>query len=185
MLATGAQVAATGLQHIATSQPAVGGITAAMAAASGEGGSSAPEDFRYTHLWASADGETHLQSCTAKDFESKGYSGSPQWVLGLGKRFTPTSLTLTQVDPGWDNPWHPCPAPQFVVTLSGSWFLRTSDGSEVRFKAGDVLWQDNTKDCPSAKPAQHCSGTVGDEPCRQLLVQVGGWTPEVDKPGPF
>ncbi|KAK3239473.1 hypothetical protein CYMTET_50597, partial [Cymbomonas tetramitiformis] len=135
----------------------------------------------YTHLWCSADGETHVQECFMSDFVLKGYSNAPQAVREDGVP-TPDKIAFTQVPVGWDNPWHPCPKTQFVITLSGSWYVTTSDGSRREFTTGDVLFQDNTPDAPAAKIPQHYSGTVGDVPCQQMIIQVDR-APEVDNPG--
>ena len=50
--------------------------------------------------------------------------------------FQLTGLVVTQQV--GENPWHFCPSPQFVVTLEGSWYIRTSDGKTTTFKPGDV-----------------------------------------------
>ena len=50
--------------------------------------------------------------------------------------FALTGLVVTQQV--GENPWHFCPSPQFVVTLEGSWYIRTSDGKTTTFKPGDV-----------------------------------------------
>ena len=50
-----------------------------------------------------------------------------------------------------ENPWHFCPSPQFVVTLEGSWYIRTSDGETTTFRPGDVLYQDNSAEHPLAR----------------------------------
>ena len=53
--------------------------------------------------------------------------------------FALTGLVVTQQV--GENPWHFCPSPQFVVTLKGSWYIRTSDGKTTTFKPGDVLYR--------------------------------------------
>jgi len=53
--------------------------------------------------------------------------------------FALTGLVVTQQV--GENPWHFCPSPQFVVTLEGSWYIRTSDGKTTTFRPGDVLYQ--------------------------------------------
>ena len=92
--------------------------------------------------------------------------------------FQLTGLVVTQQV--GENPWHFCPSPQFVVTLEGSWYIRTSDGKTTTFRPGDVLYQDNSSDHPSAKlgasgqapsGAQHWSGANGG-PCNQLVLGV-------------
>ncbi len=39
-----------------------------------------PADFRYTHMWVSSDGETHLKECAMKGFEMKKFAETEQWV---------------------------------------------------------------------------------------------------------
>ena len=53
--------------------------------------------------------------------------------------FALTGLVVTQQV--GENPWHFCPSPQFVVTLEGSWYIRTSDGKTTTFKPGDILYK--------------------------------------------
>ena len=63
--------------------------------------------------------------------------------------FELTGLVVTQQV--GENPWHFCPSPQFVVTLEGSWYIRTSDGETTTFRPGDVLYQDNSAEHPLAR----------------------------------
>ena len=74
-----------------------------------------------------------------------------------------------------------------VVTgpdCKGRRYVTTSDGETRVFKAGEVMFQDNTKVSPAASIPQHISGTVGDEPCNLLITQVV-FMPTVDRPCPF
>ena len=118
-------------------------------------------------------------------FRTQSYSAAPQAVkadLGGAAR----AVAFTELPPGWDNPWHCCPAPQLVVTLSGEWFAETSDGARRTFAAGDVLYQDNVQDnAPGPGGAgQHYSGNTGAEPCRQAIVQLDR-PPRIGPPTPL
>eukprot|EP00971_Amphidinium_carterae_P063660 1259718-Amphidinium_carterae.1 len=63
-----------------------------------------------------------------------------------------------------DNPWHPCPSPQFVVTLAGAWYINTTDGDYIEFNAGDLLYQDDSKGLiVSGVEPVHYSGIVGNK----------------------
>ena len=99
--------------------------------------------IRYRQLWVSADGVTHIdeQECgklETKDFTSTGGDAALQYVRAFSASddFALTGLVVTQQV--GENPWHYCPSPQFVVTLEGSWYIRTSDGKTTTFKPGDV-----------------------------------------------
>ena len=102
--------------------------------------------IRYRQLWVSADGVTHIDEhecgkLETKDFTSTGGDAALQYVRAFSDSddFALTGLVVTQQV--GENPWHYCPSPQFVVTLEGSWYIRTSDGKTTTFKPGDVLYQ--------------------------------------------
>lgn len=63
-------------------------------------------------------------------------------------------------------------------------YIKTTDGSEYTFEAGEVLFQDNTVNSPADKVPQHYSGAAGNAPCKQFVVQFNR-TAEVDNPCPF
>ena len=63
-------------------------------------------------------------------------------------------------------------------------YVKVTDGTRIEFKKGDVLFQDNTKTSPAKKQPMHYSGTVGNHPCQQMVVQISR-TPQVDNPCPF
>ena len=77
-----------------------------------------------------------------------------------------------------------CTASLTSIAVSNHRYVKTSDGTRREFKVGDILFQDNTKDSPAAKEPHHFSGTVGEGPCQQVIVQMSR-KPEVDNPGPL
>ena len=95
--------------------------------------------IRFTRLWVDNDGHTHLADCTVQGLKKSGSFGTPQYVRDMLKVLPPQDLIFTQQT--GDNPWHQCPSPQLVVTLAGSWYIRTTDGGYVEMHAGDVLYQ--------------------------------------------
>jgi hypothetical protein len=72
---------------------------------------------------------------------------------------------------GWIGEWHPSPSLQWVVPLSGRWFIETQDGIRVEMGPGDIHWGADI--IRGAVPGQvgHRSGQLGDVPCVQLMVQ--------------
>ena len=139
--------------------------------------------IRYHHLWVTSEGETRIArdlkfgALVAKGFTvgAKGARTSTQLVRAFTSgEFDVVSTVVTQQL--GDNPWHYAPAPQFVVTLAGRWFVRSSDGCEVVMRPGDVLYQDNTQAHPrvgrgTTTKGMHFSGSLGG-PCSQLVVQL-------------
>ncbi|XP_024373841.1 uncharacterized protein [Physcomitrium patens] len=152
-----------------------GGIVSAQAAQ--------PEKFPYYNLWASQDGETHFAACNMQGFNLTPYASLPQYLrTDFGGE--PIEMVFTELPVALDQPLHSPPQVQFVITLSGSWFTKTSDGTRHEYVAGDIMFQDNTKNSSADKQPQHYSGTVGDVPCHQLVVQISR-PPQVDSPCPF
>ena len=133
--------------------------------------------IEYSQLWVRADGSTSVtQGLSFSGLERKGYSGTPQYVREFGPSDFVVKRTLVTQMTG-DNPWHYAPSAQFVVVLSGAWFVKGTDGSTTVFRPGDVLYQDNTKAHPAAKDgtqrAMHYSGVApGETTCSQLIIQV-------------
>jgi len=127
-------------------------------------------------LWVDAAGETHVtRDLSFGQMEKKGYSGTPQYVRQFGPADAVKAMVVTQMF--GENPWHYAPSSQFVVCLSGGWYVRTSDGKQVVFRPGDVLYQDNTARHPAARDgtqkAMHFSGVApGEQTCSQLVIQV-------------
>lgn len=77
---------------------------------------------------------------------------------------------------GWVGDWHPSPSLQWVVPLSGRWFIETQDGHRVEMGPGDIHWG---ADIVTGRAAGigHFSGQTGEVPCVQLMVQFHD-TPE-------
>mmetsp|Transcript_85893 Transcript_85893/g.134309 ORF Transcript_85893/g.134309 Transcript_85893/m.134309 type:complete len:188 (-) Transcript_85893:143-706(-) len=145
--------------------------------------------INYVHVWTSADGETHLEDCEVKNLAEKKLPGgeSAQYVRDLAASVSGLNqsyvIVTQQLGP---NPWHHCPGTQFVVTLSGTWFVNTTDGAQRFLPPGTWLFQDDSAKHPAAeagtRKAMHYSEAVG--PCNQLVI---GWNkePVVGQPCPF
>ena len=159
----------------------------------------------YYQLQVDEHGETSIAKQNFHNVETKGYSNAPQLVQQLDPEFaTPTNVIFTQL--AGENPWHHCPAPQLVVCLAGSWYIRTTDGNATKFYPGDVLYQDNTEQHPAVLAAaqlggnssnnnknnhiaMHYSGSNNNKPCDQMIVQLdlkhGSIANSKHKPPPF
>lgn len=77
---------------------------------------------------------------------------------------------------GWIGDWHPSPALQWVVPLSGRWFIETQDGVRVEMGPGDIHWGADKAAGIVDGEIGHRSGQLGDVPCVQLMVQFDGTT---------
>ncbi len=125
----------------------------------------------YWHLWTDADGISHQQRCALTEFELKGVGGAaPQWNNKHPRLESTVVVTVQPV--GWVGEWHENPAPQWIVVLSGRWWIESMDGVRVEQGPGEFsLGEDQgctTKDGRKG----HRSGTIGDEPAVLMTVQL-------------
>lgn len=128
--------------------------------------------LHYWHVWSDADGVSHQTRCALTGFERESMGGAAaQW----NDRQPPAGATVvfTVLPPGWTGEWHENPRPQWIVPLSGRWFVESMDGSRVEMGAGEVSFggdQDCVADANGHKG--HRSGTLGEQPAVLMLVQL-------------
>jgi hypothetical protein len=124
----------------------------------------------YWRLWTD-DGLSRQDLCqmTAFELKSIGPPAEPQWQ---GRAITkPTTVMTTVLPVGWTGDWHENPRPQWIVPLSGRWFVESMDGARIEFGAGDLSFGGD-QECRTVDGKRgHRSGTVGDAPAVLMLVQ--------------
>lgn len=139
----------------------------------------------YWHLWADGDGVTHQTRCTLTEFDLKsiGPPAAPQWQ---GQRTKGDATVMVTVLPvGWVGAWHPNPKPQWIVPLSGRWFVESMDGQRVELGPGDISFGEDQDTKEVGGKSGHLSGTVGDEPAVLMLVQFEALPAAADGPCRF
>jgi hypothetical protein len=96
---------------------------------------------------------------------------APSWIDRLS---TPGATLLVVVQPvGWVGEWHENPKPQWIIPLSGRWFVETMDGKRVEMGIGEVSFGGDQNTKPDAQGRRgHRSGTVGNKPSINLIVQL-------------
>jgi hypothetical protein len=80
----------------------------------------------YWKVWCDAEGISHQHQAWVENFERTPTQGG-----------TTGSLFL-HVVPGVTYDWHENPLPQWIVPLSGSWFVETMDGHRVEMGPGEL-----------------------------------------------
>lgn len=131
----------------------------------------------YWHLWTDGDGISRLTSSTLTEFELKSMQppSDPQWQ---GVRTSGTMTMLVTVQPvGWIGTWHENPAPQWIVPLSGRWFVESMDGHRVEMGPGEFSFGGDQHCISRDGKHGHRSGTVGDVPCVLMVIQVAAAPP--------
>ena len=136
-------------------------------------------------MWTDGRGVSHLTSCELSKFELEAMAppADPEWI----NRQDPdnaTVLTIVQ-PPHWKGPWHKETTALWVVTLKGTWFIETMDGTHVDLKPGDVWLAEDRDSKPDAEGrVGHLSGNVGEDPVTLMVVQLET-PPTVDQPCRF
>mgnify|MGYP002344634499 FL=1 len=104
-------------------------------------------------------------------FASISEGAAPSWIERLR---TPAANVVVLVLPtGWVGEWHENPEPQWIVPLSGRWFVETMDGTRVEMGPGELSFGNDQNTRPDEEGRRgHRSGTVGDEDAVLMLVQV-------------
>jgi hypothetical protein len=131
----------------------------------------------YWHLWADADGVSHHARCSLEEFDLEPIQPgtAPQWQ---GRKSTGAMTTLMTVLPvGWAGTWHENPRPQWIIPLSGRWFVEAMDGSRAEMGPGELAFGGD-QDCAEVDGKRgHRSGTVGGEPAVLMVVQFEDGAP--------
>jgi hypothetical protein len=126
----------------------------------------------YWHLWTGSDGVSRQQRCLMTEFESSSIQppADPQWQ-GRSTRGEMTVM-FTVLPAGWVGDWHENPRPQWIVPLSGRWFVESMDGTRVEMGCGDISFGAD-QGCRAADGRRgHRSGTVGEVAAVLMLVQL-------------
>ena len=126
----------------------------------------------YWHLWTDADGVSHQAECALTEFVLKGVGAAdPQWN---NQQPTASSTVVFTVQPvGWVGTWHENPAPQWIVVLSGRWWIESMDGTRIEQGPGEFSFGED-QGCTESPDGRkgHRSGTIGDQPAVLMTVRL-------------
>ena len=126
----------------------------------------------YWHLWVDEHGVSHQTRCELTEFELKGVGpADPQWNNHQARVEATPVFTVQPV--GWVGEWHENPAPQWIVPLSGRWFVESMDGTRIEMGPGDISFGED-QNCVADWQGRrgHRAGTIGDQPAVLLTVQL-------------
>ena len=73
---------------------------------------------------------------------------------------------------GWVGDWHENPAPQWIVVLSGRWWIEAMDGTRIEQGPGEFSLGEDQGCKPVDGRHGHRSGTIGDAPAVLMTVQL-------------
>jgi hypothetical protein len=126
----------------------------------------------YWHLWTDAAGMSRQARCKMTEFELQSIQppAEPQWQ-GI-KVHANATIFVSVLPPGWIGEWHENPKPQWIIPLSGRWFVESMDAQRVEMGPGEISFGEdqNTREMDGRKG--HRSGVVGAEPAVLMIVQL-------------
>ncbi len=138
----------------------------------------------YWHVWTDQNGISRQTRCSLTRFSLKSMPGAaPQWQDELGASGATINFSVLPV--GWIGDWHENPKPQWIIPLSGRWFVETMDGRRVEMGPGDISFGEDQGTLTGSDGRKgHRSGTIGNEPAVLMLVQLDD-SPTVASPCHF
>ncbi len=125
----------------------------------------------YWHLWTDEQGISRQTRCHLTEFDLKSMNppADPQWQ---GQKIHGGMTVMVTVQPvGWTGTWHENPRPQWIIPLSGRWFVESMDGQRVEMGPGEISFGEDQNTCEANGRKGHLSGTVGDVPAVLMVVQ--------------
>ncbi len=120
----------------------------------------------YERVYAGEDGESHFETVEVS-FQEVDYAppADPMLVSDLEDA---ARFGFVMVPPGPLGDWHPTPAAQYFIVVSGEFEITVSDGGKRRFTTGrTVLLADQTG-------KGHYTEVVSDEPGVVAVVHLPG-----------
>jgi len=111
-----------------------------------------------------------------------GEGAAPQWQ---GSRTHDGMTVMVTVQPvGWVGEWHENPRPQWIIPLSGRWFVESMDGTRVEMGPGEISFGEDQNTRKTDGRTGHKSGTIGDQPAVLMVVQFDN-PPTIGQPCRF
>ena len=98
--------------------------------------------LKYHHFYSDAQGESHLDEVEVKQTLSQAAPPAPPILVSA---FNPASQWgFFSAPVGWFGDWHPAPARQFMILLSGAVDVMASDGGVLKMRPGDIVLLEDT-----------------------------------------
>jgi hypothetical protein len=126
----------------------------------------------YWHLFTDANGTSHQVRCVLDGFELGGVGdAAPQWNDKQAR--SDATVVFVVLPVGWIGEWHENPAPQWILPLSGRWWVEAMDGTRAEMGPGELaLGEDQHCIADSESRLGHRSGTVGEASVVLMTVQL-------------
>lgn len=125
--------------------------------------------FSYWHVYTDKDGVSRQEKRTLADFQEKSMGGSSgsQWNNELMKGAA--NIIFSELPADFDGDWHENPQPQWIVPLTGGWWVETMDGQRTEMRVGEFSFG---ADQGTNDEKGHRSGVLDNQPCRMMIIQM-------------
>ena len=132
-----------------------------------------PPDLFYWHAWTDGDGVSRQTRRPIEPFAMSAIAkgAAPQWQHK--EKTAVAGVNFSVLPGGWTADWHENPKPQWILPLSGRWFVETMDGQRVEMGAGELSLGEDQATRPDDRGRKgHLSGVLGDTPVVLMIVQL-------------
>jgi hypothetical protein len=128
-------------------------------------------EIGYWRVYADADGVTRQKRCTMKHFVLQAIQSgaAPQWQRPIADGAARVLFSVLPAN--WIGEWHENPKPQWIIPLSGRWFVETMDGRRVEMGPGDISFGGDQGARAREGRKGHRSGALDGAPCAMMIVQ--------------
>ncbi|MGI8840075.1 MAG: hypothetical protein ACR2F8_04730 [Caulobacteraceae bacterium] len=132
-----------------------------------------PPELFYWHVWTDEGGVSRQTRRRIEPFDlgAIAQGAAPQWQHKEETAVAAINFSVLPV--GWTADWHENPKPQWILPLTGRWFVETMDGQRVEMGAGELsLGEDQGTQADPEGRKGHLSGVLGETPVRLMIVQL-------------
>jgi len=134
---------------------------------------SGPE-IPYWYVWRDEHGISHQRRAALISNKLDTVSPGSAVIWQSITENVPTKVLFLTIPPGVEGDWHENPAPQWIVPISGRWYVETMDGVRVEMGPGELSFGGD-QGCSWVEGKKgHRSGSLGEEPAVLMLIQVEG-----------
>jgi len=125
------------------------------------------------HVFTDEAGRSHVHRCAIDGLTLAQVVPHVPPVWRVPAEHDVASRAVWVLPAGWRGGWHRNPARQWVIPLSGRWFVETQDGARVEMGPGEMHLGDDLDSTPDEHGrVGHDSGVLGDEPCTVQVIAL-------------
>jgi hypothetical protein len=157
-------------------------IAMAIAAPRSQAAPAESPTVSYWHVWTDNNGVSHQSRCELHDFVMKTLEppAAPSWQDYV--KTAGSDVIISVLPPGWVGLWHENPKPQWIIPLSGRWFVETTDHKRVEMGPGEISFGEDQNTKPNDQGLKgHLSGALGNTPAVLMIAQTA-ISPTVNQP---